>query len=96
MWTNGYGPYMKGPTKLNNAGSFRVPSVAFPECAYMHNAYGESSCVLVTSIDEMVHACIRLRDDQEYYYRIADKAFSDAQAVHIDEVVKAYRRHFNV
>ncbi len=96
MWTNGYGPYMKGPTKLNNAGSFRIPTVAFPECAYIHNVNGPASCVLVTSINEMVHACIRLRDDQQYYSRIADKAWSDAQEVHIDEIVKTYRRHFGV
>lgn len=96
IWSNPNGPYMKGPTKLNNAGSFRIPTVAFPECAYIHNVNGPASCVLVTSIDEMVHACIRLRDDQEYYYRIADKAWQDAQAAHIDEVVKTYRRHFGV
>ncbi len=96
LWDLGYGPFMKGPTKINNAGSFRIPTVAFPECCTIYNVHNPTSCVLVTSIDEMVHACIRLREDRDYYDRIAGKAWHDAQEVHIDKIVKTYRSHFGV
>ena len=91
FWNVGNGPAMKGPTKLNNAGSFRIPTVAFPEWAFIYNLWEPGNFVPVMNLYEMVQACCRLRDEPKYYSRIASAAWRDAQAAHIDEVVQRYR-----
>lgn len=82
----------KPPTKLNNAGSFKIPTVAYPEPCFVTNHGGESHFVPASTIDEMVKACVRLRNEKQFYDTIAEKAWQDAQAYHIDEVMKYYRK----
>ncbi|MHA1690355.1 MAG: glycosyltransferase [Candidatus Heimdallarchaeaceae archaeon] len=79
---------LKGPTKLNNAGSFRIPSVSYPESAFTDN-HGEPGCFLpAKTIDEMVEQCVKLRDDKDLYNEIAQGAYESAQPYHIDEIIK--------
>jgi hypothetical protein len=82
---------MKGPTKLNNAGSFCIPSVAYPEIAFTDNHGKPGQFLLATNIDEMIGWCSRLKFDSELYNSIAQNAYEDAQPYHIDEVVKYYK-----
>ena len=81
---------MKSTTKLNTAASFCIPFVAFPEPGFHANCGYESVYVPVNTIDEMVAACVRLREDREHYEDIAIRSWKIAQHFHIDEVVKHY------
>ena len=84
--------HLKSPTKLNNAGSFRIPSVAYPEVAFTHN-YGKGGhFVKVATVERMVQCCIELRDSPDTYSKIAFSAWIDAQPYHISKVIKYYER----
>lgn len=84
--------HLKSATKLNNAASFRVPSVAYPETAFTHN-YGKAGrFAAAETIEQMIQACMRLRDEPDMYRNLYFDAWVDAQPYHIDKVVKHYER----
>ena len=86
---------LKGPTKLNAAGSFMIPTVAYPEPAFTQNCYGDRSYFVGTeTIDQMVRGCVMLRDDSEFYRRIAAGAYAQSKMFHIDRVVEWYKKLF--
>lgn len=84
--------HLKSPTKLNNAGSFRIPSVAYPEVAFTHNYDRAGHFLRADTIEEMIQCCIKLRDETETYDSLAFSAWYHSQSCHIDKVVKYYER----
>lgn len=87
-----HGPEMKCPTKLNNAGSFGVPSIAYPEFAFRYNYIMPGGYIAVDSIDSMVEKCIALRDNPKLYSDVAQNALLAAKFAHISNVVTFYER----
>lgn len=82
----------KNSLKIHNAGSFHIPTVAYPEIGFVES-YGDPNCfVPVKTVDEMIEQCVHLRDDPIFYNKVADLAEKDAAKYHISEIVKWYRK----
>lgn len=81
---------MKCATKLNNAGSFLIPSVAYPEPAFEYNYNEKGYYIPVKSIEEMVNMCIKLRDDYVFYSYYAYNAWYGSRKYHINRILKYY------
>lgn len=80
----------KSPTKLNNAGSFKVPTIAFPEPAFVNNYDKVGHFCRANTIHDMVNICMRLKKDNAFYKSMAEKSYQDAQPYHISKIVKWY------
>jgi len=78
------------PTKLNNAGSFKIPCIAFPESSFQDNYGKPGNYIPVFSLTEMVEQCLKLRDE-DYYNSVAEAAWRDAQPYHISKIVEYYK-----
>ncbi len=76
------------PLKLSNAGSFGIPTVAYPELSYATEYDG---CFLpAQTIEELVDGVDRLARTPSLYQEYARKALDRSEAYHIDNVVKRY------
>ena len=79
----------KDSLKIVNAGSYGVPTVAFPE---PNNELEFKDCyVPVTSFKELVDQCERLKCEPDYYNEIAEKVLKKSEAYHIDNIIPRYR-----
>lgn len=76
------------PTKMINAASFGVPSVAIWQDGYEEF---DGNYFPVTSMDEMIRRIADLRD-RTTYNTLAVRAFKTAQQYHISEIIKKYRQ----
>lgn len=81
---------MKTPSKLVNAASFGIPTIAYPEPTYLREWRGDF--IQVQSIDEMLRAIEHLKNHPEVYKKLADLARQHAQIYHIDKIVDLYRK----
>ena len=80
---------LKNPLKLANAGSFGIPSVAYPELNFIEEFSG---CFIESkTISEMVKQCKLLKEDKVFYQETAEKAFTRAQNYHIDKIIPLYK-----
>jgi len=77
------------PLKLNNAGSFGIPSVSFPEPAYKEE--WQDSCLWGENIDEIITGVQRLASDRDLYKEMSEKASAKAEEYHIDRIIPLYR-----
>jgi hypothetical protein len=79
---------LKNTLKLVNAGSFEIPTIAFPEPAFfeLDDAY-----IHAKTIDEMVEWIVKLRDSNDLYSEWARKAADAAEGYHIENIAKLYR-----
>ena len=79
---------LKNPLKLANAGSFGIPSVAYPENNFIEEFGG---CFIeAKTIDEMVQQCKNLKENKALYQDTSEKAFMRAQEYHIDKIAPLY------
>ena len=76
------------PLKLNNAGSFGIPSVSFPEPSYF--AEWKDSCLWGTNMDEIVNHIKFLAETPSFYKEMSEKAFLKAEEYHISNISKLY------
>jgi hypothetical protein len=81
--------YHMNPLKLNNAGSFGIPSVSFPEPAY--KAEWQDSCLWGESMDAIIKNVKRLATDKGLYREMSDLAFEKASEYHIDKIAPLYK-----
>ena len=77
------------PLKLSNAGSFGIPTVAYPEPAYIMEWGG--SCVWASTIHDLIERVGKLRDDRCLYEAMSVEASRKAEEYHIDRIAKLYR-----
>ena len=77
------------PLKLNNAGSFGIPSVSFPEPAYI--AEWEDSCLWGTSMDEIIKKVNLLATTPSLYNEMSERALIKSREYHIDKIAELYR-----
>jgi len=75
----------KNPNKLANAGSFGIPTIAYPEQGFKE---WEGRFFEVNSIDEMVWACKQLKGNVYKYY--SNAALEKARENHLDNILKLY------
>jgi GNAT superfamily N-acetyltransferase len=83
-------PELKNPLKLENAGSFKIPSVCCNEPSYVDEFDG---CYLVAeNLDEIVKKCNVLKVNSGLYRDIANVCWERAQNYHIDKILPLYKQ----
>lgn len=83
------GPF-KNPNKLENAGSFGIPTVSFPEPSFVRE--WNRRFIQVNSVGRLIKVCDRLKNDPRYYRWYARKALQRAEDYHIDKIAELYRK----
>jgi len=78
----------RNPLKLFNAGSFRIPSVAFPEFAYTTCA--GTMFLEAVDINNVVDKCYQLKEDKGLYAFYADRVYEWAKQFDIANIAKLY------
>ena len=86
-WSKSYDP-LRSPLKLENAGSFGIPTVAYPEPSYA-DEFGDSF-IHAQSIDHLVEECRKLKENYDYYKHYSQKVLRRAEDYHIEKVSKLY------
>ncbi|MBW8001492.1 MAG: glycosyltransferase family 4 protein [Planctomycetes bacterium] len=80
---------LKNPLKLTNAGSFKIPTVGYPEPNYVREMDG---CFIpAENLDKIVEACLALKEDEDMYKKYSELAFTRARHYHIDRIIKLYK-----
>ena len=78
---------LNNPLKLANAGSFGIPTVAYPEVVSLEY---KDCFIEVESIDEMIVQCKKLKEDKTFYSDMAGKALERSESYHISKVAPLY------
>jgi hypothetical protein len=86
-WSPRY-DWFRNPLKLENAGSFRIPTVAYPEPSYVREWGG--SFIAVDTIQKLLAEVELLKNNPEYYHDMSMKALIRADDYHMDEVKQLY------
>ncbi len=76
------------PLKLSNAGSFGIPTVSYPEPAYV--AEWKDECIWSESITQLVKQAKMLSVTPSLYKELSEKAIKKAESYHIDNIAKLY------
>lgn len=80
---------LKNPLKLANAGSFRIPTVAYPEMSYVTEWDG--AFARVNDLAQIVRTVKVLKESTAAYDNLADSALKKSQEYHIDKIIPLYR-----
>ena len=83
---------LKNPLKLANAGSFGIPTIAYPEISYVDE--WEGYFLPIGSMDGMVHWIEKMVNDFEVYKTMSAAALHRARYYHISNVIKIYKETF--
>lgn len=76
--------------KLINAGSFKIPTVSYPEPAFVDEFDG---CFLsVNTLEELITGIKKLKEDPVFYKELSEKAWERSQKYHIDEIMPLYQK----
>lgn len=84
----GHDSALRNPLKLENAGSFGIPTVAYPEEDYVAEFSG--AFVPARTLDEMFRQVRRLQTDRTYYRDASQAAMERAEKYHIEHTSKLY------
>lgn len=88
VWRPGSDGVLRNPLKLINAMSFGIPTVAWPEEDFVAEFDGYFSPA--KSIDELLAIVKRLKKDNLFYKEMSDKALSNVEDYHIENIAKLY------
>lgn len=86
--------FLKDSIKIYNAGSFGIPTVAYPTPSY--ECEFKDHYLPVETIEDMVETCAELANNQSLYDDIAFKALEKSEAHHIDNIIPYYERLQNL
>jgi len=78
----------KIPTKIINAASFGVPSIAYPLKGYEEI---EGFYIPVNNLDELITEAEKFKD-WNYYHSWSEKVFTMAEKYHISKIADLYRK----
>ncbi len=81
-------PELKNPLKLLNAGSFKIPTVGYPERCCREAGEG---FLPAKTLEEVVAACDAIKADTALYTRLAEAGHRQAQPYHIRHLCRYYR-----
>lgn len=84
----GHDSALRNPLKLDNAGSFGIPTVAYPEESYLVERKG--CFVPALTLDDMFRAVKRLQTDPVFYRDMSQAASEGAERHHIERTSKLY------
>ena len=80
--------YLKNPLKLANAGSFGIPSVCYPEPSYIDEW---NDCFMsARSYDEVIFWLDKIKNDEQFYNIVSNRALFRSEEYHIDNVAPRY------
>lgn len=83
-------PLLRDPLKLKNAGSFGIPTVAYPEDAYVAEF---RHCFLPAMTPmEVVEQTVRLAEDPRLYAEVARRARERSSQYHVSRIADLYRQ----
>jgi hypothetical protein len=82
--------YLKDALKLINAGSFGIPSVAYPEMGY--EATFRNRYIKVKTKKDLIAKCKQLATDRDLYSQVAHDAWTMANTYHIDNIIPLYQQ----
>lgn len=80
---------LKNPLKLANAGSFGIPTIAYPEPSYV--AEWDGCFAKVENLDQIVKAVQVLKDSEAAYENLSGLAFEKAKEYHISKILPLYK-----
>lgn len=81
-------PELRDPLKLINAGSFGIPTVAYPEPSYA-DEFGD--CFLpAMSLDKVVEGCEWFKNNGWFYHEVAMAALQCAEHYHIEHIAPMF------
>jgi len=83
-------PELRDPLKLINAGSFGIPTVAYPEPSYADEFDG--CFVEVSSLNDIVNQCMQFKNNAWLYHEMSMKAMQRAEQYHIDYISPLFMR----
>jgi hypothetical protein len=75
--------------KLANAGSFGIPTVAFPEPAYKREWPNE--CLFADTLGGLIAIVTKLRDEKGFYQEMSGRVREKAKEYHIDRIAAKYQ-----
>jgi hypothetical protein len=80
-------PELKNPLKVINAGSFRIPTIAFPEVSYKEL---DDSYIHARTLDDIAYHCHQLVEHIDLYHAMAEKALETSRLYSIKRTVDRY------
>lgn len=83
-------PIYRNPLKIFNAGSFGIPTVAYPEIGYRLTA--GTYFLEAVHIDSVIDKCRILKDDASLYNFYADRVFEWSKQFDIAKIAKMYAK----
>lgn len=78
----------KNPLKLENAGSFGIPTVSYPEVSYV--AEWKDECLYGSNMEEIMTHVKRLKEDDGFYREMSARALDKSEQYHIKHISKKY------
>jgi hypothetical protein len=78
---------MRNPLKVLNAGSFGIPTIAYPFITLKNEV---KNFFPIYTINDAVTTCCRLRDNPKLYKEIGQKNIEQAKLYHIDRIIDDY------
>ncbi len=83
-------PELKNPLKLENAGSFKVPSICCAEPSYIDEF---KDCFLIAeNVKDIIKQCEFLKNDSLAYKQVSEACHARAQDYHIDKIIPQYEQ----
>ena len=75
--------------KLANAGSFMIPTVSYPSIVYKDEF---DKCFFeVNNLEELINACVTLRDNKNLYNELANNAYERSKEYHISTIANLFK-----
>lgn len=82
-------PHLKNPNKLYNAGSFAIPTIAYPEFNFIKEWMG--SFMEALTIEDMLRWLYTMKTDYRVYEEMAKRALIKASETHISQIGELYK-----
>ena len=80
---------LKNPLKLANAGSFGIPTVAYPELNYV--AEWDGCFAKAENLDQIVRAVKVLMESKAAYENLSGLAYEKSKEYHIKKILPLYK-----
>ncbi|KKL84833.1 hypothetical protein LCGC14_1960790 [marine sediment metagenome] len=83
-------PVFRNPLKVFNAGSFKIPTVAFPEMSYTLCA--GTNFLEAIDAPSLIDKCYQLKHDESLYNFYAERSYKWAQQFDVEKIARLYAK----